>query len=386
MPLLAQEELRLLTETRPGPCVSMYLPTHRAAPEKRQNPTELKHLVRRAEEQLRALGLRRAQLAGMLRAARALIENPKAWERPGYGLALFLAPDFAREYHLPLPLAPLVVVGARFHLKPLLPAFAESEAFFLLALSQHEVRLFSGTSLTIAEVDLGDTPRNLAEALRYDTMENQVTFHTTVRSGGATGRSGAMFHGHADVGAGPDRDILLFFKQVDAGVRRAIGEQTAPLILAGVEYERASYRRANTYSHLVEEGVEGNPKLLSPAQLQARARPIAERVYEGRMQAERERFQSLAATGGRASNDTKTIVPAAHEGRVERLWVSRTANAWGRFDPDTGEVRLCARPEAGCDDLLDLATIETLVGSGRVYVVEQKHVPQNSQAAAIFRY
>ncbi len=88
----------------------------------------------------------------------------------------------------------------------------------------------------------------------------------------------------------------------------------------------------------------------------------------------------------RASNDTKVIVPAAHEGRVERLWVSRTATVWGHFDPETGEVKVCPEPDQGCDDLLDRATLETLVCRGQVHVVDQERVPQNSQAAAIFRY
>ncbi len=213
-----------------------------------------------------------------------------------------------------------------------------------------------------------------------------MTFHGSARPGGPRSPGGTMWHGHADIGSTLDREVYLFLKQVNAGVHRALGEQTTPLILAGVEYERASYRQANTYPHLVEAGIEGNPKLLSQAELHARAWPIAERVYEQRMAAERERYQMLAATSSQASNDTKVIVPAAHEGRVERLWVSRTANVWGRFDPETGEVQVCPTPDLGCDDLLDRATLETLVCRGQVYVVDQKRVPQNSQAAAIFRY
>ncbi len=97
------------------------------------------------------------------------IENPSTWEHPGFGMALFLAPDYVLEYHLPLAFSPLVAVGDRFLLKPLLPAFLEDEAFFVLALSQHDVHLYYGAASSLLEVDLGETPRSLADALRYDT-------------------------------------------------------------------------------------------------------------------------------------------------------------------------------------------------------------------------
>ncbi len=158
-------------------------------------------------------------------------------------------------------------------LKPLLPAFIENEAFFVLALSQHDVHLHYGRALSMVEVDLGETPRSLEEALRYDTPDAQVTFHGSARPGGPRSPGGTMWHGHADIGSTLDRDIFLFMKQVNAGVHRVLGEQTTPLILAGVEYEMALYRQANTYPYLAEAGVDGNPKLLSPAELHAAGVP-----------------------------------------------------------------------------------------------------------------
>ncbi len=121
MPLLVRDELEALTEPRPGPCVSIFMPTQRAAPERQQNPIDLKNLVREAEHKLLEAGHRAIEIRPLLEPAWALVQNPRAWERPGDGLTLFLAPRFYREYHLPLPLEESVTVGPRFHLKPQSP-------------------------------------------------------------------------------------------------------------------------------------------------------------------------------------------------------------------------------------------------------------------------
>jgi hypothetical protein len=49
-----------------------------------------------------------------------------------------------RSYRLPLPFEQLVVISDDFHLKPPLPFFASDGRFYILALSQNQVRLLEG--------------------------------------------------------------------------------------------------------------------------------------------------------------------------------------------------------------------------------------------------
>ncbi|MGZ3568840.1 MAG: hypothetical protein ACXU9W_08590, partial [Thermodesulfobacteriota bacterium] len=58
MKLLSKEELKKLTEKPGGWCVSIYMPTHRASPETKQDTIRFKNLIREAEERLKAGGLR----------------------------------------------------------------------------------------------------------------------------------------------------------------------------------------------------------------------------------------------------------------------------------------------------------------------------------------
>ena len=54
------------------------------------------------------------------------------------------------------------------------------------------------------------------------------------------------------------------FQRVDRDLRDLLGDQRAPLALAGVRSTQALYRRANTRPHLLPEGIDGSPLSLTP--------------------------------------------------------------------------------------------------------------------------
>jgi hypothetical protein len=197
-----------------------------------------------------------------------------------------------------------------------------------------------------------------------------------------------MFHGH---GTGVDDtkdDILRYFQLIDRGLHRIIGSDRAPLVLAAVQYEHPIYRQANTYPHLVEGELTGNPEPVADKDLHARAL----RVVKARSRAQRDaaagRFHALAGTG-RASNDVAQIVPAAHHGRVDTLFVAMGVQRWGRVDATSGAVDLHDEPRPGDEDVLDIAALQALLHGGAVHVVRPDEVPGqegSSGLAAILRY
>jgi hypothetical protein len=50
------------------------------------------------------------------------------------------------------------------HVKPLLPFLASDGVFYILALSQNQLRLLAGTRHTVDEIDLENVPETLSEA------------------------------------------------------------------------------------------------------------------------------------------------------------------------------------------------------------------------------
>ncbi|MBI3029655.1 MAG: hypothetical protein HYY64_09110 [Candidatus Rokubacteria bacterium] len=366
---------------REEPCVSIFMPSHRAGAATKQDPIRLKNLLRQAEERLLDAGLRRPQAKALLKPASALLDDSLFWRYQSDGLAVFVAPGGARRYRLPYRFDELVVVAGRFHLKPLLPLFTGEGRFYVLALSQNEVRLLQGTRHSVDEVELNTVPPSLAEALKYDDPEKQLQFHT--RTPGGAGPRPAIFHGH---GTGDVKDDLLrYFQQIDRGLRELLRDEQAPLVLAGVEYLLPIYRQASGYPHVVEEGITGNPEGTRAKELHAQAWAIVEPRFLEAREAAAARYRQLAGSGA-ASADLREILPAAAHGRVDFLFVAVGVQRWGTFDPDTGAVELHEEAAAGDEDLLDRAALETLTSAGVVYAAEPPLVPADAPLAAVFRY
>jgi hypothetical protein len=400
MDILSRNELQLLMEKPDGPCVSIYLSMYRAFPETQQNPVRLKNLLREAEDRLVEYGVRSAEARAILRPAQLLLDDAVFWQYPSDGLAVFCARDVFRVYRMPLHFEELVVVAERFHLKPLLTLFTNNGRFFVLALSQNEVRLLQGTRHSVTQVELEDVPSSLAEALKYDDPERQLQWHTGTQGASFSGggnRQAAVFYGSGPrgeaaifygTGAGDEdkkSNILRYFQQIDRGLQDIFRGRRAPLVLAGVEYLFPIYHEANSYGHLLEEGVTGNPEELRPEELHARAWLIVEPHFLQEQKAAVEEYTQLVGTG-RTSTAVAEILPAAYYGRVDTLFVAVDIQQWGSFNPETGEVHLHEQAEPGDQDLLDLAAFYTIFNSGRVYAVEQGQVPGNAPLAALFRY
>jgi hypothetical protein len=379
MELLSRAELETLIEEPEGLCVSIFLPTHRAGAQTQQDPIRLKNLLRDAEEQLLLKELRAPEAKELLGPVRELLDDSVFWRYQSEGLAVFLSPGVFRYYRLPLNFEDLVVVADRYHLKPLLPLLTGDGQFYVLALSQNEVRLLRATRHSVSEVELEDVPKSLADTLRYDDQEKQLHFH----SGTAGGRGGraAIFHGHEP--DAPKDDILRYFRQIDRGVRELLKGSQAPLVLVGVDYLLPIYREASRYPHTIDEGVTGNPERLRPEELHERAWEVVRPRFSEAQQKAAARYRQLAGTG-QTSRDVREIVAAAYYGMVETLFAASGAQQWGVFNPDTGQVDLHEGPEGG--DLLEFAAIQTVLHHGTVYVTNPENMPDDTDAVSVFRH
>jgi hypothetical protein len=383
MDLLTKNDLKNLLENQKGLCISIFMPTHRSGPETQQNLIRFKNLLREAERRLLATGLRASELEELLKPAQALLNDRSFWQYQSDGLVIFLSQETFSYYSFPLNFEELIVITDRFHTKPLLSLFNGDGRFYVLALSQNQVKLFQGTRFSVSELKLKGVPKDIHEALKYDDSEKQLQFHT--RTPGGTGKRAAMFHGH---GIGKDdskENTLRYFRQINKGVYDLLKEETAPLVLAGVDYLFSIYKEANTYPHLVEEGIVGNPEELSAQELHSRTWNIVKCLFLRAQGDAIKQYKQLANTK-QASCDTSIIVPAAYHGRIELLFVAVGIHQWGTFNQDSNDVLVHQKAEPGSGDLLDFAAIHTLLNGGIVYAVKPKKVPDDAPLAAVFRY
>lgn len=388
MNTLTRSEFRTLMEPQSGPCISIFLPTHRAGVEVQQNLLRFKYQIREAENRLHLSDIAAARAESLLKPLQALLEDGEFWQQSGDGLAIFRSSNVFRFYQLPSSFKEQVTVTKHFYLKPLLPFLTNDKRFFILALSQNDIRLLECTHYSVSEAVLPDAvPENLAEALKYEEPDNQVSYYSS-SSGASVGKGGrraAIFYGQG-VGIDDTKDNLLrYFQQIDRGLHELLHEETAPLVLAGVEYLLPIYREANTYPHLLEQGVTGNPDKMKAETLREHAWAIARPYFFKAQQDAVAKYKEYAGTN-RTSHNIREIIPAAYYGRIESLFVDIDQEQWGVFDRASGTLHVHKEARFSDDDLLDIAATQTLLHHGAVYTVAQAEIPDQVPIAAFFRY
>jgi hypothetical protein len=382
MNALSQDELKTLMEKRQEWCVSIFMPTFRTGAEGQQNQIRFRNLLRGAEEKLLAVGLRPQEVKKFLEPAQALVGNVLFWRRQSDGLALFLTADLFRYFCLPEAFDELILVADRFHIKPLLPLLGGDKRFYILALSQKGVRILEGTQHHVQEIEMESIPNSLAEALQYDALEKQVRFRAGSAGGG---ERTSMVSGHGADIDDTKENLLKYFRLIDRGLHDLLRDERAPLVLAGVEYLFPIYREANTYPHLIESGIAGNPKGISAEALHRTALEIVSPFFQKAQREGLAQYRQSSGTG-LTSADVGEIIPAAYHGRVGHLFVASGRQQWGCYRGESGAVELHLKIEPSSEDLLELAAIQTYLNGGSVFTLPPEDMPDARDLVAVFRY
>ena len=158
---------------------------------------------------------------------------------------------------------------------------------------------------------------------------------------------------------------MSFFKEIDKGVHHILLDETAPLILAGVQEGGAVYRPVNSYPRLIEQAVLGSPDAFEPNELHDRAMEIAREIPPPPLQKALDQLKDIFGTKLALSNKDE-IVQRADEGRVADLLLGEESG-----------------PQA---DLLNLAALKTLQHRGQAFTVKKSMLTPETDAVAILRY
>jgi hypothetical protein len=174
--------------------------------------------------------------------------------------------------------------------------------------------------------------------------------------------------------------LAHFFQEVDRGVIAHLRSHS-PLVLAGVDYELAIYRRINSYRPTLENAVSGSPDGIPDRTLHARAMKIVGSTFSEPLQNAITEIREHAGTP-HSSTDPRTIVQAAFQGRVSDLLIAANAGFWGAWNHHTQEVETHNRVE----ELLNAAALETVASGGHAFVLNESDMPVKAAAGAFFRY
>lgn len=384
---IRQDELEELMTRRDEICVSIYLPMARVGPDVSGNHIRLKNALQNVAEQLEERDWRPPRIEALLEEPRQLLHESPFWQHQADGLAVFIAPDFFEIYRVPIDFEPLTLISDRFHVKPLLPLFSDDGRFYILALSQSDVRLFQGTRHAVDEIQLEGVPRSIEDALWTDDAEEQIRSHTVTSGAGGepAAEPGVTHHGQGIVDDEMLQRLRRYFDEVSEGIQQMLADTESPLVLAAVDYLHPIYKEVSDSPHLLDEGVIGNPDELSAQELHQQAWPIVKPIFEDAKEEAANRYRQLAHDE-EASDQLEEIVLSAVQGRVDTLFVAVGTQKWGNYDVDTHSVALHEEPQNGDEDLLDFAAMQTMANGGTVYAVSADDVPSHTPIAAVFRF
>jgi len=369
-------DLKEMANVRP-PCLTITIPIQPAENTSRMDYQRLKSAAQSAEPILAAHGLSPREIREFLNPMTQI--DGDSWGTGFGSLVVFRSPDVFRYFPVRAELKAAAVVAEHFQVLPFLPALQnEHKHFYIMALSQHHVRLIRCTGHSSEEVLLGeDIPTSVEQWLNTRTPTSSPD-HGSKRfsDDGPAGN----FNGSTDMD-NLDRHIRNFFKKVNEGVEEVLRHEMAPVVLAGVEYEVSMWRDISKYPHIAEGHVQGSPDGLRGPELHTRALEIATVAFEEPMQKALQTFERLGGSE-RVSWNPAEIVKAAHEARVAHLFIAEGASHPGGWHRETMQVT----SEGAGEDLLNIAALQTLVNGGEVWIASPDKIPGGGSAAALFRF
>lgn len=378
MAMLTRDRVKPLLQAKTGPCISLYLPTHRHHPETEQDPIRFRNVLKQAE---RLLADRHPieEIRALLDPVAAL-PNTEFWRHQADGLAIMRSKDVLEQFRLPVTVPELAVVADSFHVRPLIRCLNSNERYFLVAISQNDVRVYLGSMASLTPTLVAGLPESLAAVVGTSPSEASPGDSTNVRTGSAR-----RAHPAGGTRTSTDEELVLYFRAIDRALHRALAHDPAPVILAGVEYYLPIYKQLTKLKTLADAIVAGSPDAMTVEELRTRAWPVAQGVLLGHQD------EALAKYWRAVERDQSTdalddIVLQAKRGRVRRLFLAQGVRVWGKVEATTGQVHRTSEQQGSQDDdLLDDVAEAVLANDGDVFTLPQAKMPNGAEAVAELR-
>ena len=165
--------------------ISIFIPTDRAGDGQAARirfKNQLSEVVEKLmDEKIQQHPMSKNEALGYTSKAYELLDNNEFWSFQSDGLSVFIDEDTFSYYTLPVDFKTFNYVGNVFYLKPTIPAINNQSRFFILALSQNEVKFYEGAPHSITPVIIEDlVPANLEESLAAIDIEYPATLQSQV--------------------------------------------------------------------------------------------------------------------------------------------------------------------------------------------------------------
>ncbi len=359
-----RHDVHLVQQIVGYPCVSITLPTHRIAPENRQDPVRVKNLVREAANRLTEEFPKREIEPLLLRLEK--LADSIDYNVLLDGLVLYANQDFSQSFMLPFSIPERVIVDDTFLTRDLVHALNHSIRYWVLSLSEKPTRLYEGVGNHLVEIQSEGFP-----------MEH-------VMPGGSKSLPGGK---GINKSAYRDEYHRKFFRQVDAALKTFMDADRLPLIVVGVDRYHAFFNEVTRYSDLIFGQITGNHDKTSAFELSKLVWPLVETwLAEQQQQALGE--LGKAVSDRKVATEISDVWRKAVGGLGHHLLVEENFEYPARLDEES--QNLTPAEDVTAPDVIDDAVdeiIEFVISmGGKVTFLKDGQLEDHQRMALILRY
>jgi hypothetical protein len=363
-----------------GPCISLYMPTHRVILDKQKDILLYKKLIKEAILSLEKLPNQKTYIP-LKEFLQSLPDDFPLWNEQRGGMAIFTNTEEMIIYRLDAPVEPLVIVANSFHIKPLVHYYQMIEEFIILSLEAERFSLYKGNMYDIKPYPLPEGTKTTLKDILGDEFTDSYLSHGT--HGGASG--GINFHGHGGKSEADEIDRPKYFRQVDRLVYELVSKDLKlPIILATAKDHQFEFLKQGQNPYILLETIDGTIKSLTEKVVLLKIKDITYQRYVEKMGKIVQTYHEKKYL--KCADQLDEIIHALVEGRVDILMVEQDRIIPGRIDSRHKQFIPANIQSPRIDDVLDDLIQYGLQTGSKVYILPKDMMPTTSGVAVICRY
>lgn len=311
-------ELRTLNQQQ-GLKVTMTLPTHRTAPDNKQDPIVLKNLIAQTSDKLLE-NMDQRQADAYLNQLESIQNDRSLFNNTLEGLIIYLTSETFEIIRVAKELKESVTVSEYFNLLPYLSYQDQQKDVLAIDLSKDRFKLYDINRYSVDELILEDIHQNFTDL--YDDYDTQSTLSTGSYSGTAS------YHGHRDAGEEIDNDTEKYFRYINRELLEKFKKDERPWVVFGTTENIVDFKSISDFEF---ESIDKPMKSLNETEIKRLIDEVIKKQSDVKSQSLQDRIE-VAYSKRLISNDLETIIKDVKEGKVEMILIQDDLN------PDLNEL------------------------------------------------
>lgn len=353
-------DLRALLEKQSPVMISLYMPTHRSAPDNEQDPIRFKNLLNDVRKRIAEYDCD-CDADKLLAKAEALQKDYEFWQHTKDGLAVFIDENDTEVIQLGVNLPEQVTVSDHFHILPLINYFDIFTNYYVIDLSRDRFNLYHFDSEGFELMDLGEI------ATRFDDLfdDRDVRDSNVSRTDGAA----TNLHSHQTASQTQEKETEKYMRYIGNELNNYFrSKHKYPIIVFGTTENVSKFADFNKNQLHIHASIDKPFSSMDESQAMDALREKLLPRYIKEVKAEIENLKvALGQDEEKGSENISRIGQEAKNGRIKTLIINQ----------DYKEISL---------DEIDKIVSDVILAGGEVITIHPEHVDFDLGVGAVYRF